>query len=435
MAAKRRLNDAGYRSRKRVKDDKVGSSVLDSITINPMLVGSPTKKPIKNPIKQSNWKLRRDLSLNPYINQEDVSLEQERKPKLGGFSERGRYIKQANELRNDVKKMEDEAKKQQQLKKLNLLPNKALGEDKYEPRMPPSVDWWDSILINGHSYESIDSTDGLTYKDLMSEDNPITIYIQHPVPILASSEAKPQEESIFLTKKEKKRLRRHERMTKLKEKQDKIKLGLEPVPPPKVKLKNLMNVLTNETIKNPTEVEMRVKREVAERKAKHDLMNEERKLTREEKHEKFESRLEDDRNNGCFSCVFKIGRLVSPKNLYKVDVNAKEYQLTGVCVRLKGGISMVIVEGGSKALKKYKKLMLRRIRWTDNERKKGDDDSMQSEIEDLTDNYCCLVWEGELPSPHFKRWTLEDYESEEELIHQLDRYHVTNYWTQAITLS
>ena len=53
---------------------------------------------------------------------------------------------------------------------------------------------------------------------------------------------------------------KNERQLKQQEKQDRIKLGLDPPPPPKVKLSNLMNVLTNESIKDPTAVENRVKR-------------------------------------------------------------------------------------------------------------------------------------------------------------------------------
>jgi U4/U6 small nuclear ribonucleoprotein PRP3 len=60
--------------------------------------------------------------------------------------------------------------------------------------------------------------------------------------------------------------------------------------------------------------------------------------------------------------VFKVGDLSSKKNRYKVDINAAELHLTG-CVVHTGHMSLVVVEGGTKALKKYKKLMLQRIDW------------------------------------------------------------------------
>ena len=43
-------------------------------------------------------------------------------------------------------------------------------------------------------------------------------------------------------------------------------------------------------------------------------------------------------------------------------MNAQQYHLTG-CVLVYSNVNLVIVEGGPKALKKYKKLMLHRIKW------------------------------------------------------------------------
>ena len=46
-----------------------------------------------------------------------------------------------------------------------------------------------------------------------------------------------------------------------------------------------MRVLGEEAVKDPTAVEARVNRDIAERHAKHVEANEERKLTKEQKHE------------------------------------------------------------------------------------------------------------------------------------------------------
>ena len=43
-------------------------------------------------------------------------------------------------------------------------------------------------------------------------------------------------------------------------------------------------------------------------------------------------------------------------------MNAQQYHLTG-CVLVHRDINVVVVEGGPKALKKYKRLMLHRIKW------------------------------------------------------------------------
>lgn len=48
--------------------------------------------------------------------------------------------------------------------------------------------------------------------------------------------------------------------------------------------------------------------------------------------------------------------------LLQVDMNAQQYHLTG-CVLVYSNVNLVIIEGGPKALRKYKKLMLHRIKW------------------------------------------------------------------------
>ncbi len=407
-------------------------------------------KKLKNPLRPSNWKLKSGFLLNPYIDQNDISLEPERRKALGTINEPGKYIKQAEEWREEVREKEKERERERKLKKLNLIPNESKGEQYYTPQMPPRVEWWDESLLDGKSYETaISDLVNMRYKDPMNEDNPITIYIQHPVPIPAPWERENMVGAmpIYLTKKEQKRLRRNERLKKLRDERDKIKLGLKPAPPPKIKLKNLVNVLTNETIKNPTEVEQRIRREMAERKLQHERTNEERALTKEQKAEKFKNRLATDRQSGIYSCVFRISRLVSPRNKYKVDINAKEWELVGICLNKVGGMSIVVVEGGCKAVSKYKKLMLRRIKWTENERSKrpkrsvdsppqeDSRDETEEPLEDLSGNKCELMWEGELSDYHFRKWSMYNVDNDERAMETMARFHLENYWIQAKELS
>jgi len=429
------------------------SDGLSSIKIHPLLQplahGSElnsedediTPKKLKNPIRSSNWKSKSGFLLNPYIDQNDISLEPRRRKALGTINDPGKYIRQAEDLREEIRAKEEKRKREKRLKELNLIPDESKGEQYYAPQMPPRVEWWDEPLLDGKSYDTaVARLDSMAYKDPMNENNPITIYIQHPVPIPAPWEKHEKLETmpIYLTKKEQKRLRRNERLKKLKEEQDKVKLGLQPAPAPKIKLKNLVNVLTNETIKNPTEVEERVRREMAERQRKHERENEERALTKEQKAEKFVNKLAADRQSGIYSCVFRIGRLVSPKSKYKVDVNAKEWELVGVCLSEADGMSVVVVEGGRRAVTKYKKLMLRRIKWTENERPKrrvdsasGDDADAEKPLEDLSGNKCVLLWEGELAEYHFRKWSMYQVENDQGALETMARFHLQNYWIQA----
>lgn len=72
----------------------------------------------------------------------------------------------------------------------------------------------------------------------------INHYIEHPVPIRppGESEEKPPI-AMFLTEKERKRLRKQTRAEREKEKQERVLMGLEEAPAPKVKLSNLSRVL------------------------------------------------------------------------------------------------------------------------------------------------------------------------------------------------
>ena len=69
----------------------------------------------------------------------------------------------------------------------------------------------------------------------------------------------------------------------------------------------------------------------------------------------------------------------------QVDINAQENRLTGTAITVEDGFSLVVVEGSSKGIKRYGKLMLRRIDWNP----QRDDEDM----EERPPNSCHLVWQ------------------------------------------
>jgi len=71
-----------------------------------------------------------------------------------------------------------------------------------------------------------------------------------------------------------------------REKQERILLGLEKAPEPKVKISNLMRVLTKEAVQDPTQIEQEVRKQMAERLMNHQARNEARKLNPEQKKKK-----------------------------------------------------------------------------------------------------------------------------------------------------
>jgi U4/U6 small nuclear ribonucleoprotein PRP3 len=106
--------------------------------------------------------------------------------------------------------------------------------------------------------------------------------------------------------------------------------------------------------------------------------------------------------------------LSDPSHRFKVRRNAEQNNLTGVCI-FNPSFSVVYVEGAPKYMRAFKKLMLRRIAWTEPARPRGgeeievdrgDEDIAvgsnnvlaegQADAASLEDNQCWLVWEGTL---------------------------------------
>ncbi|KAG2181912.1 hypothetical protein INT43_006837, partial [Umbelopsis isabellina] len=298
---------------------------------------------------------------------------------------------------------------------------------------PPDVEWWDLPLTKNKQYNEIDA-DNL---DLAGLESIITPYVQHPVPIKPPGEDQGQPpRQLMLTKKETKKLRRQKRLEAQKDKQDKIRLGLLPPEQPKVKISNLMRVLGQEAIQDPTQIEAKVRKEMEERQAEHEKANETRKLTKEEKREKTIAKLKEDTSQMAHVTVYKVKKLNHPKLRFKVEKNARQYYLTGMVIA-SPKCNLVITEGGPKSIKAYKKLMLRRIDWNDLPiplNADAEDTTMHEteEDEDEEENKCFLVWEGVVKKRAFQRFTWRDMESEKMARELLGGFKVEHYWDAAI---
>ncbi len=114
----------------------------------------------------------------------------------------------------------------------------------------PSVEWWDEVFLPKSLRESrrllkiapVTDIDG-EYSQLSLLNNKTHKYIQHPVPIKPLGGDKPEQPlPMYLTKKERKKLRKSTRALREQEKRDKMMMGLIPAPEPKFKLSNFMKV-------------------------------------------------------------------------------------------------------------------------------------------------------------------------------------------------
>ena len=192
------------------------------------------------------------------------------------FVQAGEYQKLANVQRNTARlhllqsEIETVAKQtgiSSAVKLALVTPDIDQGSSKYLP----SIEWWDEYLLKNKSYSAMPS------KDLPPDQRypeTITNLIEHPIQLKAPDE--PSQAPIlkvYLTKKERKKLRRQNRRELLKEQMEKVRLGLAPPPEPKVKISNLMKVLGSDAIQDPTKMEAHVREQMANRLKKHLVSN------------------------------------------------------------------------------------------------------------------------------------------------------------------
>lgn len=121
---------------------------------------------------------------------------------------------------------------------------------------------------------------------------------------------------VFLTKKERKKLRRQNRREAWKEEQEKIRLGLEPPPEPKLRISNLMRVLGTEAVQDPTKIEAHVRQQMAKRLKAHEDANAARRLTADQRREKKARKLKEDTSLGVHVAVYRCVRMYYMSYIY-----------------------------------------------------------------------------------------------------------------------
>lgn len=326
---------------------------------------------------------------------------------------------------------------------LPMLP-RAIPDVKVEV---PVWEWWDVPFLRDEPEETLAkcrvNEDGIGIEQIASaihiRDDRITHYVHCPPPLQSLDGMKePPVVPLMLTRRETKKLRRQRRMEKMKEKQEMIATGLLPAEAPKVKLSNMVRVLANESTADPTKVEAEVRKQVEERRRKHEMDNQARKKTKEERRDKAVEKLEKDKEDGLMATVYRIVSMDTPQHRFKVDINARQWQMTGILM-LFPEMNIVVVEGGAKALRKYKKLMLRRIDW--NAKTEGPNQEMEkvngpaslaneekAEENEEISNTCVLVWEGPTAKPAFSDFSTVRPRNLRECRQIFRKHSVEHYW-------
>lgn len=375
---------------------------------------------------------------NPYFDPKATINSRSRHVRPLDFHSRGKYLEQGSKLRAQQRLEEIKKTLAIQARRAGLSENSERG---FLVETPPDIEWWDEGLVEDKTYDCMDNSAKVK---IDGDDTIITLYVQHP-PFLKA----PQDQLLhvvkpmFLTPKEQAKKRRMRRADDLKEHQAKIRLGLEPPPPPKVKRGNMMRVMGEQAIADPTAVEQLVESQIQERLSQHVANNEGRKLTKEQRHEKLEEQKTKDAQKGIYMCVFKIDSLSFGKHRYQIDLNSKQLALTGITL-FNPDMNLVVVEGGIHSINKYKKLMLQRIKWSENaapteiqlEKQAKDPAWMKSfddvgNLKDLSHNSCKLVFEGEVKQRAFRKWGAKRCETDGEAKNFLSKVKLDSLWALA----
>ncbi|CAG9854113.1 unnamed protein product [Phyllotreta striolata] len=281
----------------------------------------------------------------------------------------------------------------------------------------PQMEWWDSVIL-------IDNLDTMVGDKIAIKDSVINTLVEHPTQMKCPTDPiKPVYMPVFLTKKERKKLRRQNRREMWKEEQEKIRLGLEPPPEPKLRISNLMRALGTEAVQDPTKIEAHVREQMAKRQKAHEDANAARKLTSDQKRDKKVKKIKEDVSLGVSVSVYRIRDLHGlASKKFKVETNAKQLLMTG-CVVLYPDCCVVVIEGGPKQQKKYKRLMLNRIKWEEDLVKDPDGKEVP--------NKCLLVWEGTTKQRNFGEVKFKVCPTEKLAREHFKKHKVEHYWDLA----
>lgn len=225
--------------------------------------------------------------------------------------------------------LQKEAEMDPNLVPVGERPSVAKGASAARPIAPaaevPDVEWWDKELLQNGTYDDVMNGNWNVNMDKFD------VYVQHPVPIKPPLDGPaPAPQPLMLTKAEQKKLRTQRRVAREKEKQEMIRQGLIEPPKPKVKISNLMRVLKDEAVLDPTAMEREVREQMAEREQAHMDRNMARMLTPAERREKkMRKLLGNDASGEVHMRVYRIEDMSNTKNKFKVDINAQENHLTG----------------------------------------------------------------------------------------------------------
>ncbi|NXA94229.1 PRPF3 protein, partial [Melanocharis versteri] len=401
----------------------------------------PTLKANIRAVKREQFKQQlkekpsEDMESNTYFDPRVSITPAQRQKRTFKFHEKGKFEKIAQRLRTKAQLEKLQAEISQAARKTGIhtstklaliTPKKELKEGEI-----PEIEWWDSYIIpNG-----LDLKGGMTSKK--DEYFGITNLVEHPAQLnppavvgLHGSDIHGQ--WVYVCKCSGGKKVSSGSLSHCHVQGEPSQRLIHSLA---VRISNLMRVLGTEAVQDPTKVEAHVRAQMAKRQKAHEEANAARKLTAEQRKAKKVKKLKEDVSQGVHIAVYRVRNLSNPAKKFKIEANAGQLYLTGVVV-LHKDVNVVVVEGGPKAQKKFKRLMLHRIKWDEQtSNTKGEDDDESDEESVKKTNKCSLVWEGTAKDRSFGEMKFKQCPTENMAREHFKKHSAEHYWDLALSES
>ena len=265
------------------------------------------------------------------------------------------------------------------------------------PKYIPDYEPWDKELLeiifsNQKDNNLLNNYSSLSEEDLnkfisakISENESSLLdlisYTQHPTPQI--NYAKDKEDStnlqFILTKKEKRSLKKIYHEQKRKDEQEKIKLGLMKPKEKKLKYSNMIQLFSNASFSNPSQIYQKVENSYKEREKRMLEENAKNTLTKEQKKIKFKEKIDKDQEKGLYGYFFKINKIYDIENNNRFNswmkIFCKKYKISGFLINFfKQNENFAYLEGGQKALNKIQRRIGNKLKIEQNNLRKKEED-------------------------------------------------------------
>ena len=320
----------------------------------------------------------------------------------------------------------------------------------------PDYEPWDKelleIIFSNQKDNNLNNYSSLSEEDLnkfisskISENDSSLLdlisYTQHPTPQI--NYAKDKEDStnlqFILTKKEKRSLKKIYHEQKRKDEQEKIKLGLMKPKEKKLKYSNMIQLFSNASFSNPSQIYQKVENSYKEREKRMLEENAKNTLTKEQKKIKFKEKIDKDQEKGLYGYFFKINKIYEIENNNRFNswmkIFCKKYKISGFLINFfKQNENFAYLEGGQKALNKIQRRIGNKLKIEQNNlRKKEEEKKIKEKNEnineileikkvnnnndDINNDYSCVLkWKGIIKKKNFYHFQILIKKNHQELL-------------------